>query len=385
MKRLAIITTHPIQYNAPLFHLLNERNKISIKVFYTWGKEVLSNKFDPGFRKTIKWDIPLLDGYQFKFVKNISKQPGSHHFKGIDNPTLINEIEDWAPDSILIFGWNFKSHLKALRYFHNKIPVIFRGDSTLLDRERGIKKLVKRRILNWVFSYVDTALYVGKENKKYFEYAGMKESQLVFAPHAVDNNRFRFDAKAGQKIRFSLNIPGNAIVFLFAGKLEPKKNPQILLKAFNGLQNENAHLIIAGNGILEDTLRKTYSSNHRIHFIPFQNQTRMPGLYSACDIFVLPSQGPGETWGLSVNEAMACSRAVLVSNKCGCCSDLVINGENGFIFQSRNEIDLAKKMKYLMDNKNKMESMKVQSMSMIKPWCYENICESIEASVNRNT
>ena len=356
-----------------------------MKVFYTWGNAVVENKFDPGFGKKIKWDIPLLDAYQFMFVRNISKQPGSHHFKGIDNPTLVNDIEDWRADAILIFGWNFKSHLKAMRYFHNKIPVIFRGDSTLLDREKGLKKWMKKRILNWVYSYVDTALYVGKENKKYFEYAGVKESQLVFAPHAIDNNRFCFNAADRIQIRSSLRIPSKATVFLFAGKMEPKKNPALLLKAFNGLQNENAHLIMAGNGILENTLRKTYSNNHKIHFVPFQNQTRMPGLYSASDIFVLPSQGPGETWGLSVNEAMACGRAVLVSNKCGCCSDLVINGENGFIFQSRNEIDLAQKMKYLVDNNNKMEAMKVQSISMIKPWCYENICESIEASINRNT
>lgn len=65
MKRLAIITTHPIQYNAPLFKLLTQRNNITIKVFYTWGKSVLENKYDPGFKKNIEWDIPLLDGYGF--------------------------------------------------------------------------------------------------------------------------------------------------------------------------------------------------------------------------------------------------------------------------------------------------------------------------------
>ncbi len=89
MKRLAIITTHPIQYNAPLFKLLSKRNNISIKVFYTWGEAVLQKKYDPGFGKTIEWDIPLLEGYEYTFVENTAKKPGSHHFSGIDNPRLI--------------------------------------------------------------------------------------------------------------------------------------------------------------------------------------------------------------------------------------------------------------------------------------------------------
>ena len=100
MKKLAIISSHPIQYNAPLFELLHRNGKVRIKVFYTWGKNVLKEKFDPGFGKVIEWDIPLLDGYEYTFVKNKSKKPGSHHFKGIINPTLIREIKEWEADAL---------------------------------------------------------------------------------------------------------------------------------------------------------------------------------------------------------------------------------------------------------------------------------------------
>ena len=67
-KRLAIITTHPIQYNAPFFELLHSRNNIEIMIFYTWGKEALEEKYDPGFDKKIKWDIDLLKGYPYQFL-----------------------------------------------------------------------------------------------------------------------------------------------------------------------------------------------------------------------------------------------------------------------------------------------------------------------------
>jgi hypothetical protein len=103
MKKLAIITTHPVQYYAPVFQLLHQRQQIDIKVFYTWGEGVL-NKYDPGFKKSIEWDIPLLTGYPYAWVKNTSKDAGSHHFEGIVNPDLIEQINAWHPDAILVYG-----------------------------------------------------------------------------------------------------------------------------------------------------------------------------------------------------------------------------------------------------------------------------------------
>src|SRR4051812_32141110 len=103
MKKLAIVTTHPIQYNAPLFALLQSRKNISIKVFYTWGDTVKQKKYDPGFNKSIEWDIPLLDGYDHCFPENTARDPGSHHFNGIQNPGLIDDIEAWDANAVLVY------------------------------------------------------------------------------------------------------------------------------------------------------------------------------------------------------------------------------------------------------------------------------------------
>src|SRR5438067_5308801 len=123
VKKLAIVSSHPIQYNAPFFKLLAERKKIEVKVFYTWS-QAKEKVYDPGFGREREWDIPLLDGYEYEFVTNTSKNPGSHHFKGIKNPDLINKIEAWGATALLVFGWSFQSHLKCIRYFKNKIPVL---------------------------------------------------------------------------------------------------------------------------------------------------------------------------------------------------------------------------------------------------------------------
>ena len=192
MKKLAIVTTHPIQYYAPLFKLLSERKQIDIKVFYTWG-EASVKKFDPDFGKNIDWDIPLLEGYDYEWAQNVSANPGSNHFKGIVTPGLVTQIKSWQPDATLVFGWAYESHLKVLRYFKNKIPVYFRGDSNLLDEQKGPRSVLKTIFLRWVYSHVHHAFYVGTNNKAYFKKYGLKENELSFAPHAIDNKRFETD------------------------------------------------------------------------------------------------------------------------------------------------------------------------------------------------
>ncbi|HLZ89181.1 MAG TPA: hypothetical protein VKQ52_18120, partial [Puia sp.] len=98
--RLAIVSTHPIQYNAPWFREL--ASKIELMVFYTWSQSKEGAKYDPGFGRVITWDIPLLEGYPYTFVENISPEPGTHHFRGIVNPSLNETIGEWQPDAILI-------------------------------------------------------------------------------------------------------------------------------------------------------------------------------------------------------------------------------------------------------------------------------------------
>jgi len=383
LKKLAIISTHPIQYNAPVFKLLAERGNIQIKVFYTWEKSK-DGIFDIKFNQDIKWDIPLLEGYEFQFVKNISTNQGTHHFKGMINPTLNSEIESWKADAVLIFGWNFQSHFKAMLYFKGKIPVYFRGDSTILDEKPGIKTILRRTFLHFVYHFIDFAFYVGKNNKNYYLKHGLSEKQLIFAPHAIDIGRFddrdgEYKKKARQW-KIDLGIRNDEMVFLFAGKFEPKKNPQILVNIANKLKDLPLKFILAGDGILKDELKTLASDNPNIIFLPFQNQSTMPILYRICDVFILPSKGPGETWGLGVNEAMACGKAILISDKTGCAPDLIHPGQNGFIFKSDDINDLLEKITEF--NNERCAKFGAFSVNIIQAYNYQTLLESIEKTIN---
>ena len=398
MNRLAIVITHPIQYYVPVFQLLAQQ--CDLKVFYTWGEGGVEAKYDPDFRKAITWDIPLLSGYNYELLRNTAADPGSHHGGGIVNPELIEKISAFAPNAILIYGYIYRSHFKVMRHFKGKIPIWFRGDSTLIDPLPWYKELVKTLYLRWVYSFVDHAFYVGAQNESYFEKYGFKENQLIFAPHAVDNERFAQDRKAESvALRQSLGILEEDILILFAGKLEAKKNPELLLEAFVELNKEQRtknkeqgekskeqrtmHLLFVGNGILEQDL-KSQSSNlkSQIHFLDFQNQTQMPVVYHACDIFCLPSQGPGESWGLAINEAMAAGKAIVTSDQVGCATDLVKDGRNGFVFDKNNLTALRQQLQYFVVEPRLCLTFGDLSKNIISNWSFNHQVASFISKLN---
>ena len=383
--KLAIITTHPIQYYAPVFELLAESDQVDLMVFYTWG-EASIKKHDQGFGKVIEWDIPLLEGYRHTFLKNKAKDPGTHHFTGIKNPNSINKIDHFNPNVILIFGWGWSSHLAIIRHYKGKVPIWFRGDSTLIDEKVSFKSLLRTFFLTFVYSHVDKVFYVGEANKAYFLKNGLKEHQLIFAPHAIDNSRFEKDkSKESMEIRQGLGLSDMDILILFAGKLEPKKDPLILLEAFIKTARPNLHLLFLGNGILENALKLKVKKGclDKIHFKDFQNQKKLPAYYQACDLFCLPSKGPGETWGLAVNEAMACGKAVLVSDKVGCYLDLVKNNINGKIFESYNINSLKQNLLFLTQSKSTLINYGLASRKIISEYSFKRIAETIISEISK--
>jgi glycosyltransferase involved in cell wall biosynthesis len=351
-RKLAIVCTHPIQYYAPVFRALQELGQVDLRVFYTWSQASGDGIYDSGFGAAVKWDIPLLEGYEYQFVPNVSQRPGPDHFWGLNTPTLARDIEAWKPDAVLIYTWNSWAHLRALRHFKGRVPVLFRGDSTLLDPRPWWRAMLRRVALTWVYSHVDLAIAVGTNNRNYFHWCGLPLQRIPIAPHSVDTARFAADSVRHEKLasqwRQELGIAAESLVILFAGKLQSKKNPHLLLDAFTALAGP-LHLVFVGNGELETELKAKASACDRIHFVPFQNQSVMPAVYRLGDVFVLPSQGPEETWGLAMNEAMASGRAVIASTMVGGACDLIQPGANGWIFESSNRRALAELLRQVAD------------------------------------
>lgn len=335
--RLAVVVSHPIQYYAPWFAELHRTPGLALMVFHLWDFGV-EMRLDRGFGQPLQWDLPLLEGYPSCLVPNRSRDPGTHHPGGLDNPQLVSRILSWRPDAILLFGYSYLSHLRLLldpRLL--RVPILLRGDSHDLARSSSLRSSLAGMVRRLLFRRFAGALAVGQANAAYLRASGLAPARIHLAPHAVDNARFQADAEqvAQQALlrRSALGIAAQAPVVLFCGKFEPKKRPLDLLEAFLALNHPEAVLLYVGAGPLDDQLRARVSQAPagRVHLLGFINQAAMPALYAMAELLVLPSVGNGETWGLCVNEAMNLACAVIVSSHVGCGPDLVLPGRTGWI------------------------------------------------------
>lgn len=373
MKRLAIITTHPVQYNAPLFRMIAERGKVQVKVFYTKAKAHSPAYYDPGFQREINWDIPLLNGYDHEFVgATVSKS------KLIMGKFVLSRVLDFRPDAALVFGWNFPAHFFIMRHLPKLgVKVFFRGDSILKEQDVIWKRLFKSVFLKKLYAKVDSIFYPGKMSRLYFEKYGARDKQLVFAGHAVDNGRFAqvFSENELKDLRRCYGITDDAIVFIYVGKLIPGKNVSLIIKAFSSLNRPDSCLLIVGDGAERKTLEKIAPSN--VIFTGFINQKAMPVHYAISDVLVLVSI---ETWGLVVNEAMAAGLALIAGNEVGCVPDLIKDGDNGFIVESSVE-SVRVAMQKLVD-KDLIRQFSGRSIDKVSSWNFTAVCEAIEARIN---
>jgi glycosyltransferase involved in cell wall biosynthesis len=351
-RRLAIVVSHPIQYYVPLYRKLATREDLDLKVFFTWHAATGPQR-DYGFEREFKWDIPLTDGYNYELVPNVSHHPGTHHFFGLRNPQLYGRVLEWNPDVVHITGYAYASHLYVMWKFHRAgIPVLFRGDSHLLDQQSPWRWRLKKALLRRVYSWTAACLYVGQNNYDYYVRIGVPENKLFFCPHCIEVERFSGPNEELEELarswRRNLRISEDAKVLLFAGKFEPKKRPLELMEATARINDLDLILIMVGNGPLEtriNILSERMPGKFRV--LPFQNQTKMPAVYRLGDVFILPS-AYGETWGLAVNEALASGRRVLISDKVGCAPDLVKSAEAGEVFRADNWDDFETKLRKLL-------------------------------------
>lgn len=385
MKNIIFINSHPIQYFAPLYSYLNKEG-LNVACWYC-SDENVKGHMDKQFGTHVTWDIPLLEGYSFRFFKNRSWKPSLYNgFFGLFNPGMIRALFKEPKSIIIVHGW---------AYFTNILTIIFarlaghtvclRGESPLNQellksrKNRWIKSLLFRGFL---FPFIHRFLFIGSQNKAFYKYYGIQEDRLVFVPYAVDNNRFQEAATQllpqKKQLRAQLGLPVDSKIILFTAKFIDKKRPMDLLKAYAALSVEEKCLVMVGEGTLRLTMERYIQENHLKNiFLPgFINQSEIVKYYASADLFVLCS-GEGETWGLSVNEAMNFNLPLVVSDLAGCSIDLVKEGKNGFVVPVGNISALSSAIADLFHVLNESQSRKI-----ISDYSYLQILKSMNHIVS---
>ncbi|MCL4789409.1 MAG: glycosyltransferase family 4 protein, partial [Verrucomicrobia bacterium] len=422
--RVGIITSHPIQYQAPWFRGLAK--EMDLQVFFA-HRQSAAEQGKAGFGVAFDWDVDLLSGYKHRFLRNVSKRPSVDHFFGCDTPEIRGIIggrrtgdkSDTSPnplpgrggegnrarspgsvdssrvssgqrprrfDAFIVCGWNRKCYWQAVRACRRKgIPVLVRGDSQLLTPRSRLKTWTKEVLYRWMLRQFDGFLFVGQRNREYLRHYGVPEEKLFFAPHFVDNEWFKSKAAEGRgrraEIRKEWGAGAKDFVALFVGKFIPKKRPTDLLRAMAVARNQRSEAsgqeaiaVFVGAGDLENVLREVAAREElRVHFVGFKNQSELPAIYASADVLVLPSDG-GETWGLVVNEAMACGLPAIVSDAIGCAPDLIEEGKTGLTYRVGKHAELA-------DRLSKMAQMKQRGHDFLVVLAEKMRAYSVSAAV----
>ena len=340
--RLGILTSHPIQYQVPLFRAL--ARQIDLEVFFA-HRQTPEQQGAAGFGIAFDWDVNLLAGYPSWFLDNCARRPGVDHFLGTNVPAIAQIVTDGRFDAFLVTGWHLRAYWQAIFACQRSgTPVLVRGDSHLLTSRSPIRRLVKVGLHRWLIRQFDGFLYVGERNRAYLENYGAAPERLFFVPHFVDAMWFRTRAAAavGHRalLRRELGIGPDERVVLFVGKLVPVKRPHTLVQALTRLNGADVRLVIAGAGPLQHELEQLATiTGAPVTFAGFRNQSELPALYDLAEVLVLCSIS--ETWGLVVNEAMACGTPAVVADVVGCAPDLIEPGLTGAVFETGDPQALA--------------------------------------------
>ncbi len=346
---LAVVSTHPIQYHAPVYRTL--QTKFGIPVMAIYGSDFsIRGYHDQEFNTAFAWDTDLLSGYSHIFLSQAAacgaRAPDEVTARGLE--AALRRVR---PDALLLIGYRYRLYYQAFWFAQRMhLPILFRAEVTDHARPRGwIKRQARDGALRVYYRRCAGLLYIGRRAYEHFRRLGCPEQHLFFSPYCVDTSAFQLDETARMQLRrqarSKLNIANDQAVFLFSGKLSPRKAPDMILSAAKELSPDLRRKVVVlflGEGELRESLRALAADAPRVEtrLLGFQNQQALSQFYHAADVCVLPSLR-GETWGLVVNEALHHGIPCIVSDAVGCAPDLITSGITGEVFQAGDSHQLA--------------------------------------------
>ncbi len=380
--RLAVVTSHPVQYQAPLLRLLAQHEAIDLTVYYGDDRSLVGG-LDPGFGISLTWDRPLLEGYKSSFLTRAAMKLSTRQ-RFLAHTRIISELRQQDYDAVFINS--YAKNLSLLAYLGawlSRTPVLLRTESQLLTPKKWYVRLAKKILLSALFRVTSGFLTIGTANRQFYANYGVKPDRMYHTPYSVDNDFFNHLLAQNHldraTIKKALGFKPDLPVIMFSGKLQELKRLDTLLEAYHKLtaRGVEASLLLVGDGEMRPRL-EAYIEEHRlnqVHFAGFKNQTELPAYYSCGDIFVLPSRT--ETWGLVVNEAMLFGMPVVVSDKVGCGQDLVLKEETGYIYPMGDAERLADILQELLLDPEKRQRLGNAGRQRIASWSYQECVEGI--------
>jgi glycosyltransferase involved in cell wall biosynthesis len=378
--KLIIYSSNPVQYQTPIY---KELVKTNIDFTVLFGDEIGFKSFvqkETGI--TIQWDIDLLSGYKYKFMKNYSRDSREGFFSRI-NPSIYFELYKYKPEVVLIHGYDtFTTWFTLIAAKIINIKIIWRGESVLrgIENENSLKQTIKKLILKKFFKACDAVMYSCSGNKEYLKFYGVSRDKLFPFPCAVDNDffqneRMKYNSEV-KSIKKEIGIDLNDMVVLFSARFTIRKRPVDLLNALAKIDSRNITVLLVGDGserlVMESFVK---DNNIKAVFTGFQNQTEISKYYFISDVSVIISDyDPSPK---TMNEVMNFELPIIVTDVVGTAYDLVQDGENGFIVNVGDIDTISKKIDFLNKNRDELKKMGKKSFETVQNWNYKEDVKGI--------
>ncbi len=377
--RVALLSELPTPYRWPIFKRLLKRDDLDLRIFFCAESES---------DRSWKFDFRPDDRVRFLPVRTFTwKGRRTIHYHL--NPTIIRELRQGRFDVVVLPGYAMSaSQLGALYCRLSGTPYVMFSETTQLDRRPGPVRLVKQFLVRPLIAGAKAWLATGHLSRRYLVSYGAREDAVFFFPNTPDVAALSAQAEKQRpnrnQVRAELGA-GTAPVIFFVARLIGVKRCDLLLDAARRLKERGIsfHLWMAGDGPERSTLERSARENglSEVRFLGNVESSRLPGLYAAADVFVLPSDH--EPWGAVVCEAAACGLPLVLSDRVGAAPDTVADGESGFCFPSGDAVALAGALERLLEDPERRKRMGVRSAELVSGYTHENLVRQFILALDR--
>ncbi len=365
--RVAIIYPPPYPARLPILDLIC-KNTDSIVLYFSKYSIAHPN-----------WDIDrILEQFQFRyrFIPGILLKRRAIHIR----PFVLWYLWRYKPDVIVTTEFNLQT-LFALIYARlSPSKVLIQSE---LTKHTDAKRRAFRKLL---VQNCDGFIAGSSETRKYLCDLGAKPEAVFISFQLPDVLSWKLlvekERKSRDILRAELGLKSK--VFLYVGRIESIKGPELLLEAFHRSKRimQNASIVLVGSGSQEEKLRKYCEQNNlsdRVIFTGYKQPGELPRYYAAADVFVFPSLW--EPFGIVVGEALASGLPVICSSFAGA-ADLVRDGKNGYILNPRDTEKFAAILSSLVMDDDLLQSLKQGALESIEKFTIERSAEQFLKAID---
>ncbi|MGA7936691.1 MAG: glycosyltransferase family 4 protein [Kovacikia sp.] len=249
-----------------------------------------------------------------------------------------------------------------------RVIIAYEGSSPGVDYRNSAIRLFVRRVMVWL---ADACITNSQSGKDYLiEMLHARQERVFLQPYEIPDEKTLPGSAAIDANLDSLQRP----IFLFVGQVVPRKGLPLLLEACADLQargHNNFTLLVVGDGCQQEELKEFCQENHlndRVQWVGRISYDQIGSYFKSADVFVFPTLE--DTWGVVTLEAMLLGKPILCSTGAGT-SELVVHGENGYVFVPNNTANLADLMQKFLIDPDSINSMGARSQQIMAQYTPE--------------